>query len=80
MSLSEATSIKLLNSGRLARSTVMPEPRRYYFRIPSAKVFEFVIASSLTEAKLIAADHWLTFWDELEWINVETVTESVIYD
>lgn len=58
----------------------MTNPRRFYFRIPSANVFECVTATSLTEAKLIAADHWLDFWSELEWINIETVTESVICD
>ena len=57
----------------------MTEPRRYYFRIPSANVLECVTATSLTEAKLIAADTWLEWWSELEWINVETVTESVNY-
>ena len=57
----------------------MTEPRRYYFRISSANVLECVTATSLTEAKLIAADTWLEWWSELEWINVETVTESVNY-
>jgi hypothetical protein len=57
----------------------MTEPRRYYFRIQSANVFECVTAHSLTEAKLIAADSWLPWWSELEWINVETVTESIIH-
>jgi hypothetical protein len=57
----------------------MTKPRRYYFRIQSANVFEYVTATSLTEAKLIAADDWLEWWSELEWINVETVTESVNY-
>lgn len=57
----------------------MTNPRRYYFRIPSANVLECVTAHSITEAKLIAADTWLEWWSELEWINVETVTESVNY-
>lgn len=57
----------------------MTKPRRYYFQIRSANVFECVTAHSLTEAKLIAADHWLPWWSELEWINVETVTESIIH-
>jgi hypothetical protein len=58
----------------------MTEPRRYYFRIPSANVFECVTATSLTEAKLLAADVWLEFWNELEWLNVEAITESIHYD
>jgi hypothetical protein len=57
----------------------MTEPRRFYFRIESANVFECVTAHSLTEAKLIAADSWLPWWSEIEWINVETVTESIIH-
>ena len=57
----------------------MTEPRRYYFQITSANVLECVTAHSLTEAKLIAADHWLPWWSELEWINVEPITESIIH-
>lgn len=57
----------------------MTNPRRYYFQIRSANVLECVIAHSITEAKLIAADTWLEWWSELEWINVETVTESINY-
>lgn len=49
-------------------------PRRFYFTIKSANVIECVMAHSLTEAKLIAADHWLPFWNELEWINDEQPT------
>lgn len=54
----------------------MTEPRRFYFRIPSANVLECVTACSLTEAKLIAADHWLPFWAELEWINADRHTNE----
>jgi hypothetical protein len=50
----------------------MTEPRRYYFRIQSANVFECVTATSLTEAKLIAADTWLKWWSQIEWINTES--------
>lgn len=57
----------------------MTNPRRYYFQIRSANVLECVTATSLAEAKLIAADTWLEWWPELEWINVETVTESINY-
>lgn len=57
----------------------MTNPRRYYFQIRSANVLECVTATSLTEAKLIVADTWLEWWPELEWINVETVTESINY-
>jgi hypothetical protein len=50
-------------------------PRRFYFTIKSANVVECVLAHSLTEAKLIAADTWLEWWSELEWLNPETVTD-----
>jgi len=43
--------------------------RRFYFKIPSANVLECVQATSLTEAKLIAADTWLQWWSEIEWVN-----------
>ena len=56
-----------------------PCPHRYYYRISSINVFECVQACSLTEAKQLAAERWLHHWHELEWVNVQTVTESVIY-
>jgi len=50
-------------------------PRRFYFTIKDANVCECVMAHSLTEAKLIAADTWLPWWSQLEWLNAETVTD-----
>ncbi len=49
----------------------MTHPRRFYFTIKSANVFECITAFSLTEAKLIAADTWLQWWSEIEWINAD---------
>lgn len=49
--------------------------RRFYFQIRSANVVECISAHSLTEAKLIAADTWLPWWSEIEWLNPETVTD-----
>ena len=49
-------------------------PRRFYFTIKDANVCECVMAHSLTEAKLIAADTWLPWWNQIEWLNPETVT------
>jgi hypothetical protein len=46
-------------------------PRRFYFQIKSANVIECITAHSLTEAKLIAADTWLNWWSEIEWLNAE---------
>jgi hypothetical protein len=45
--------------------------RRFYFTIKAANVFECVEASSLTEAKAIAAESWLPWWSEIEWLNSE---------
>lgn len=49
----------------------MTDPRRFYFEIKAANVIECVTARSLTEAKLIAADTWLEFWSQIEWLNAE---------
>lgn len=53
--------------------------RRFYFQIPSANVIECVLAHSLTEAKLIAADTWLPWWNELEWLDPVAVTDPSIH-
>jgi len=53
--------------------------RRYYFQIPSANVIDCVLAVSLTDAKQQAFIEYGSHWPDLEWINVETITESVIY-
>ena len=50
-------------------------PRRFYFRITSANICECVWARSFTEAKAEAAKEWLPWWNELEWLNPETVTD-----
>jgi len=49
--------------------------RRFYFQIRTANVVECISAHSLTEAKAIAAQNWLPWWSELEWLNPETVTD-----
>ena len=57
----------------------MPK-RRYYFQIPSANVIDCVMACSLTEAKEQALKTYGHSWPELQWINTDSVTESVVYD
>jgi hypothetical protein len=42
-------------------------------------VIECVLAHSLTEAKLIAADTWLPWWNQIEWLNPESVTDPNVY-
>lgn len=48
-------------------------PRRFYFQIRSANVCECIHARSFTEAKEIAAQTWLPWWNQLEWL--ESVTD-----
>jgi hypothetical protein len=53
--------------------------RRYYFQIPSANVIDCVMACSITDAKEQAFKEYGHQWPDLEWINAETVTESIIH-
>ena len=62
------------SSAQFYSSSVMTQ-RRFYFQIRSANVCECITAQSLTEAKAIAANTWLPWWNELEWLNPETVTD-----
>ena len=57
----------------------MPE-RRYYFQIPSANVIDCVMAYSITDAKEQAFKTYGLKWPEIQWINTDSVTESVVYD
>lgn len=57
----------------------MTTPRRFYFQIKAANVIESITAHSLTEAKAIAAESWMPLWNELEWLNPETVTDPNIH-
>ncbi|ADF42488.1 hypothetical protein S-CBS3_gp30 [Synechococcus phage S-CBS3] len=54
--------------------------RRYYFQIQSANVIDCVMAISITDAKAQAFEAYGHMWPELKWINIDTITESVIYD
>jgi hypothetical protein len=53
--------------------------RRFYFQIRSANVLECIWAHSLTEAKAIASVEWMPWWQDLEWLNPETVTDPSIH-
>lgn len=44
-------------------------PQRFYFQIRSANVLECIWAYSLTDAKEIAAETWLPYWPEIEWLT-----------
>lgn len=43
--------------------------RRYYFEIKGLNVIRCVQASSLTEARALAAERWLPFWRQITWVN-----------
>lgn len=49
--------------------------RRYYFTIKSANVIECIWAHSFTEAKSKAALTWMPWWNELQWLNPQAVTD-----
>lgn len=57
----------------------MTKLRRFYFQIRSANVIECIWAHSLTEAKATASAEWMPWWNQIEWLNTETVTDPFIH-
>ena len=53
--------------------------RRYYFHATDG-IIDCVMACSITEAKEQAFKTYGHKWPELQWINADSVTESVVYD
>jgi hypothetical protein len=53
--------------------------RRFYFQIPAANVIECIWAHSLTDAKAKAAIDWMPWWQQIEWLNPEHVTDPSIH-
>jgi len=51
---------------------------RFYFAIAAANVFECITAASFTEAKQIAAQEWLPYWDQIEWLNTKEINDESI--
>jgi|SanBayMetagenome_1026888.scaffolds.fasta_scaffold05513_8 hypothetical protein len=43
--------------------------KRYYFEIPSHSVLDYVVADSFIEAKRLAAEEYLPYWQDLRWIG-----------
>jgi hypothetical protein len=41
----------------------------YYFRIRDANVYECIKAVTWTEAKAIATEEWLPYWNQIEWLT-----------
>ena len=50
--------------------------RRFYFQIVSASVIESITADTFAEAIAIAAESWMPWWQELEWLNPEILTDT----
>lgn len=53
----------------------MNEPRRFYFQIPTANVYDWVIASGFTEAKQLAFETWGSYWHDLQWLTPDRHSE-----
>ena len=51
---------------------------RFYFVIASANVLECIKAASFTQAKQIAAQEWLPYWDQIEWLNTTEIKDESI--
>ena len=59
----------------------MTTPRQFYFQIRSASVIESITAHTMAEAKQIAEESgWLPWFSQMEWLNPETYTDSIIHD
>ena len=50
--------------------------KRFYFQILSLNVFECVWADTFIEAKQKAARDWLSYWDQIEWLDITTEPTS----
>jgi len=53
----------------------MNEPRRFYFQIPTANVYDWVVASGFTEAKQLAFETWGPYWHDLQWLTTDRHSE-----
>lgn len=45
----------------------------FYFKIPSAHVFEVIHAENLEQAKQKAFTEWSSLWSQIEWQTPETM-------
>lgn len=48
---------------------LQPQPRRFYFTIPSINIYDWVVACGFTEAKQLAHATWGTHYRELQWLT-----------
>jgi hypothetical protein len=73
-----ASTIPLVTRQPQAMTTTT-KMRRFYFQIPAANVIECIWAHSLTDAKAKAALEWMPWWQQIEWLNPEHVTDPSIH-
>jgi hypothetical protein len=50
--------------------------KRFYFQILPLNVFECIWADTFIEAKQKAARDWLSYWDQIEWLDITTEPTS----
>lgn len=50
--------------------------KRFYFQILPLNVFECIWADTFIEAKQKAARDWLSYWDQIEWLDITTEPPS----
>jgi hypothetical protein len=76
-----AATMALLNHPACHRQpqAMTTKMRRFYFQIPAANVIECIWAHSLTDAKAKAALEWMPWWQQIEWLNPEHVTDPSIH-
>jgi hypothetical protein len=95
LSANAKRTASLIKESSMARQTVACSPilpfaftelamtttkmRRFYFQIPAANVIECIWAHSLTDAKAKAALEWMPWWQQIEWLNPEHVTDPSIH-
>ena len=53
----------------------MNEPRRFYFQIPTANVYDWVVARGFGEAKQIAFETWGPYYHDLQWLTPDRLSE-----
>ena len=49
--------------------------RNFYSPIPEANVYECIKATTWTEAKAMATQEWLPYWNQIEWLTPTTHRE-----
>lgn len=54
---------------------LQPQPRRFYFTIPSLNIYDWVVACGFTEAKQLAHETWGSYYRDLQWLTPDCHSE-----